>query len=1199
MFVLSEPLELALEPFDDDICGATIELQRLYPGLQTGRWIIVEGERTDIPATGVRTAELAMIAGVVQGANLIRTTDTIHTYLTLAKPLAYCYRRATATIYGNVAKASHGETRIEPLGSGDATRPLQTFTLRAKPLTYLPDSNALGAASTLELGVDTVRWSEAESLVDLGPKDHGYILKTDDADVTTATTGTGRNGARLSTGQDNVRAVYRSGSGIGGNLTAARISQLISRPLGVSGVINPLPSTGGADRESLEQGRRNLPLGVLSLDRLVSVQDYEDFTRARAGIGQASAVSLSDGARRVVHVTIAGAGDAPIDPNSDLDRCPSRGTSSGRRSGCAGHRRGPRARPAGHRDRCPDRRRPPLGPDGAGDPCGAARRFQLRSAPTWAGRVRVRGPGGDPEGPWSSLQRRQHACDRRRIDHPGGAREPGRSALAPGERARAGVVRAASAGRTHPSPYRPAIASRPRHPDPQEPAVMTTAERSPLMDLLPYIHRLRDEETGGPLGGLMSVIAEQFEALEEDVEGLYADWFIETCRDWVVPYIGELVGYRAGASAVATTDVGSREWQLRARYLVPRRDVANAVGHRRRKGALALLEELAFDVAGWPARAVEHHPLLVVDQHLNHLRLDRGRTVDLRDRDGLNRIGGAFDDFAHAVAAGRIASSHTRRRHNIPNVGMFVWRLQPFSVTRAPARSIDRAKNRFTFDILGVDQPLLTKPIREPTTTHIADELNVPAFIRRIAFDTNTADYYGKGDSLCVYRPAPGARGDRPKLEPIPVSAIVSTDLTGWDYRPRQGQVAIDPVLGRIAFNARESVNRGIWVSYQRAFSAAMGGGEYVRSLRPIEGRKRYGVGRGSKYPTIAKAYSQWEQDRADPQNRDALIEITDNEEYVEAVRISSGPVSGLRSGQHRSDHRSFASSICTRTGRTAGRSRACPRKTTLPPTTRRRTTSTTTPWTSRISEDEDEAADVAQVATASSRTAKGKSAKGKSASASAALVDVAPPTSVAPVYAHPEAAGGQDTGTQDGTSDQPIANPEGSGTQDGTSDGGSKPPTQGEGTSVGGSTPGKPDATGKPESPGKPDSPEECPPLTKPPAPDSPPRLILDGLTIAGRSVRISGQIGMVVIRHSTLVPGWWLDADCCPSDEEEPTSSSTTCVAASSSSTRLSARSWSRGTRSRLSRCRSRSATASSTRHARTSTRWRARMGGAPTPR
>ena len=253
-----------------------------------------------------------------------------------------------------------------------------------------------------------------------------------------------------------------------------------------------------------------------------------------------------------------------------------------------------------------------------------------------------------------------------------------------------------------------------------------------------------------------------------------------------------------------------------------------------------------------------------------------------------------------------------------------------------------------------------------------------------------------------------------------------------------------------------------------------MGGGEYVRSLRPIEGRKRYGVGRGSKYPTIAKAYSQWEQDRADPQNRDALIEITDNEEYVEAVRIQLRPGQRLeiRAAQERSPLIRLVDLHANRSD--SWEIEGLPAEQTLPPTTRRRTTSTTTPWTSRILEDEDEAADVAQVATASSRTAKGKSAKGKSASASAALVDVAPPTSVAPVYAHPEAAGGQDTGTQDGTSDQPIANPEGSGTQDGTSDGGSKPPTQGEGTSVGGSTPGKPDATGKPESPGKPDSPED-----------------------------------------------------------------------------------------------------------------------------
>jgi len=320
VYVVSDPLTLALEPFDDDICGSTIELQRVYAGLETGRWIIVEGERTDVPVPAVRAAELAMIASVAVWRDPDRATDTPHTLLALATPLAYCYRRATATIYGNVAKASHGETRTEVLGSGDASRPLQAFSLRARPLTYLPDSNPLGAASTLELRVDAVRWSEAESLLDLGPKDHGFILSTDDGDVTTATTGTGRNGARLPTGPENVQAVYRNGTGLAGNVGAARISQLMSRPVGVSAVVNPLPATGGADRESLEQGRRNLPLGVLSLDRLVSVQDYEDFARARAGIGQASAVSLSDGFRRVVHLTVAGAADAPIDPSSDLFR---------------------------------------------------------------------------------------------------------------------------------------------------------------------------------------------------------------------------------------------------------------------------------------------------------------------------------------------------------------------------------------------------------------------------------------------------------------------------------------------------------------------------------------------------------------------------------------------------------------------------------------------------------------------------------------------------------------------------------------------------------------------------------------------------------------------------------------------------------------------------------------------------------------
>jgi predicted phage baseplate assembly protein len=319
VFVLGQALQLALQPIDEPVCGDTIRLQRIYPGLQSGRWIVVEGERSDVPgSSGVRTAELAMVAGV----SLERQDfgDSIHTVLSLARPLANCYQRTTVVIHGNVAKATHGETREEVLGGGDASMPLQTFALRARPLTYLADASPLGASSTAEFRVDRLRWREARDLVTLSPRDRRFILRTDDTDVTTVTFGTGARGARPTPGQENITVRYRTGTGIAGNVPASKITQLSTRPLGVSAVVNPLPSTGGADRENLEQGRRNLPLGVLALDRLVSVRDYEDFTRARAGIGQASAVALSDGTRRVVHVTIAGTGDAPIDPSSDVFR---------------------------------------------------------------------------------------------------------------------------------------------------------------------------------------------------------------------------------------------------------------------------------------------------------------------------------------------------------------------------------------------------------------------------------------------------------------------------------------------------------------------------------------------------------------------------------------------------------------------------------------------------------------------------------------------------------------------------------------------------------------------------------------------------------------------------------------------------------------------------------------------------------------
>ena len=66
-----------------------------------------------------------------------------------------------------------------------------------------------------------------------------------------------------------------------------------------------------------------------------------------------------------------------------------------------------------------------------------------------------------------------------------------------------------------------------------------------LYELLPAIYRLRDGHQGEPLKQLLAVIAEQLGILETDLEQLYDDQFIETCNDWVVPYIGDLIGYRS------------------------------------------------------------------------------------------------------------------------------------------------------------------------------------------------------------------------------------------------------------------------------------------------------------------------------------------------------------------------------------------------------------------------------------------------------------------------------------------------------------------------------------------------------------------------------------------------------------------------------------------------------------------------------
>jgi hypothetical protein len=354
----SEQLELAEAPLDVQVQGDEIDLDGVYDSLLPGRWLIVTGERILDPAGAaisarrlerarrefvragapvpgdavpakaelptVPAAELVMLSGaeqrlgVVPGRSTKLAGDKPRTWLRLARALAYEYVRESVRIYANVIDSTHGETRREVLGSGDASKSLQRFQLKAKPLTHVSAETPDGEASTLDVRVDEVLWHEAPGRAAMGPRDRKYLTETADDGTTTVVFGDGRRGERLPTGIENVAAVYRTGIGKGGNLDSDRITQLASKPLGLKGVTNPLPATGGADPDSRDAARRNAPLSVTALDRLVSLRDYEDFTRLFAGIGKASAVELSDGRRRLVHVTIAGVDDIPISPTSDL-----------------------------------------------------------------------------------------------------------------------------------------------------------------------------------------------------------------------------------------------------------------------------------------------------------------------------------------------------------------------------------------------------------------------------------------------------------------------------------------------------------------------------------------------------------------------------------------------------------------------------------------------------------------------------------------------------------------------------------------------------------------------------------------------------------------------------------------------------------------------------------------------------------------
>ncbi len=423
-----------------------------------------------------------------------------------------------------------------------------------------------------------------------------------------------------------------------------------------------------------------------------------------------------------------------------------------------------------------------------------------------------------------------------------------------------------------------------------------------LYNLLPAIYRIRDANEGGQsLRALMAVIESEFKRLEQDIDGLYDDWFIETCAEWVIPYIGDLLGVRNLHSGDSSGGVFSS-----------RAYVANTLSYRRRKGTAPVLEQLARDVTGWPAHAEEFFQRLITNQHLNHVRLQSHATVDLRNGNQLELLGGPFESATHTAEVRRIASN--RGKYNIPNIGLFLWRLQSYSMLQSTPRKL--SGSRYTFSPLGNDIPLFNRPQTETEITHLAEEINVPGLLRRRAlYDELTAlremlttgsgnppeRYFGQNPVIQVFF-------DETELQP---EEILICDLSGWEetgWQPADSKtftksdattfttkVSVDPALGRLAILNGITPPDKMKVSYSYGFSGDIGGGPYKRrqtlttSADADTWEKTVAQDDpDADFTTLADALSEWATwAAADSDHTDAIINIIDNGTYQEQLSIT------------------------------------------------------------------------------------------------------------------------------------------------------------------------------------------------------------------------------------------------------------------------------------------------------------------------
>lgn len=325
------------------------------------------------------------------------------------------------------------------------------------------------------------------------------------------------------------------------------------------------------------------------------------------------------------------------------------------------------------------------------------------------------------------------------------------------------------------------------------------SEDRPVYDLLPAVHRNRDAELGHPLRALLEPVEEELRRLREDIDGLYDNWFVETCAEWVLPYLGDLLG----VEPVAASPDGA----------APRRAfIANTLRHRRRKGTPATLEQLAQNITGLPAKVVEYFQLLGTTQHVNHPRLGNLRTPDLRDTGRLRLLGTPFDQVARTADVRHV--DRGRGRYNLGAVGLHLWRLSSHPYTDVDARAVDAAAGRWTFDPAGRDLPLFTRRRGGPTR-----ETEVPAPLHRLTLHQHMEQLLSGPDPVFrIGLPGP--------------HRLIAADLSEWTRPPATTDgppwVAVDPLLGRFTLPPGMEPDR-VRVDFNQGSPGDIGAGPHDR----------------------------------------------------------------------------------------------------------------------------------------------------------------------------------------------------------------------------------------------------------------------------------------------------------------------------------------------------------------------------------